>query len=99
VRPARRRLGAGYFELEPVALFEMMDAPIESEQELKAMVLTRRLISSGDMITHRPGTRFIGKRIVTETLVTAMMSHRPVAGEIYDGWDVSLGRRPDLMRG
>ena len=38
MRPIRRRRNAGDFELEPVALFEMMDAPIKAEQELKAMV-------------------------------------------------------------
>jgi hypothetical protein len=38
MRPVRGRRDAGDFELKPVALFEMMDAPIESEQELKAMV-------------------------------------------------------------
>ena len=38
MRPVRRRIDAGDFELEPVALFEMMDAPIKFEQVLKAMV-------------------------------------------------------------
>ncbi len=38
MRPVRRRRDAGDFELEPVALFEMMDTPIEREQELKPMV-------------------------------------------------------------
>ena len=42
---------------------------------------------------------FIEKQIVTETLVTAMMSHHPIAGEVYDGWEITLGRRPDLLRG
>jgi hypothetical protein len=38
MRPIRRRRNAGDFELEPVALFEMMDTAIKAEQELKAMV-------------------------------------------------------------
>jgi hypothetical protein len=38
MRPVRRRPNAGDFELEPVALFEVMDTPIKSEQELQAMI-------------------------------------------------------------
>jgi len=46
MRPVRGRSDARYFELEPVALFEMMDAPIKSEQELKAMVRRKTHIIS-----------------------------------------------------
>jgi hypothetical protein len=38
MRPVRRRRNAGDFKLEPVAFFEMMDAPVKSEQELKSVV-------------------------------------------------------------
>jgi hypothetical protein len=38
VRPFRGRLDEGDFELEPVALLEVMNAPIERQQELEAMV-------------------------------------------------------------
>lgn len=38
MRPVSGGRHAGDFELKPVALFEMMDASIESKQELQAMV-------------------------------------------------------------
>ena len=38
MRSVRRRIDAHDFEFEPVALLEMMDAPIECEQELQVMV-------------------------------------------------------------
>jgi hypothetical protein len=38
MRPVRCRVDAGNFKLEPIALLEMMDAPIKCEQELQAMI-------------------------------------------------------------
>lgn len=38
MRPVSGCLDARDLELEPVALFEMMDAAVEREQELEAMV-------------------------------------------------------------
>jgi hypothetical protein len=38
MRPVSGCLAARNFEFEPVALFEMMDAPVERQQELEAMV-------------------------------------------------------------
>lgn len=36
---------------------------------------------------------------VPESLALLMMSHRPVAAEIYEGWEVALGRHPELLDG
>jgi hypothetical protein len=38
MRSVPSRLDPCDFELEPVALFEMMNAPIKGEQELEAMI-------------------------------------------------------------
>jgi hypothetical protein len=38
VRPKRRGLDARDFELEPVSLLEMMDTPVERQQELEPVV-------------------------------------------------------------
>lgn len=40
--PFRRRLPAFDLELDPVALFEVVDAAIERQQELKCVVIGRR---------------------------------------------------------
>jgi hypothetical protein len=49
------------------------------------------------LVSH--STAFIEKKIVTDDLAIAMMSHHPIAGEIYDGWEVALGRHPELLHG
>jgi hypothetical protein len=36
---------------------------------------------------------------VTDALVRRMIATRPVAGEVYDGWDAALGRDPRLLTG
>src|SRR5436309_2394449 len=38
MRPRSRRLDALDLELDPVALFELVDTPIESQQKLKAVI-------------------------------------------------------------
>jgi hypothetical protein len=37
--------------------------------------------------------------VVTYDLVHAMMALRPLAGEVYEGWETTLGRYPELLRG
>ncbi len=36
---------------------------------------------------------------VPDDLIRTGMAKRPVAGEIYEGWETALGRDPDLLRG
>ncbi|AKU99069.1 hypothetical protein AKJ09_05733 [Labilithrix luteola] len=38
-------------------------------------------------------------RNVTDEMAREMMAKRPVAGEVYDGWDVALGRSRSLLTG
>lgn len=38
-------------------------------------------------------------RHVTDEMAKAMMAKRPVAGEVYDGWDLALGRNRSLLTG
>ena len=38
MRPLRGHANASELEFDPIALFEMMNAPIERQQELEAMV-------------------------------------------------------------
>ena len=44
MRSPRSCLDARDFKLEPVALFQMMNAPVERQQELEAMVRRRATI-------------------------------------------------------
>jgi hypothetical protein len=37
--------------------------------------------------------------IVTDAVIDAMMAKKPIGGEIYEGWERSLARRPSLLRG
>lgn len=39
------------------------------------------------------------RREVTDDMARAMMAKRPVAGEVYDGWDLALGRNRSLLNG
>jgi hypothetical protein len=39
------------------------------------------------------------QRVVDDALIEKAMSHRPVAGELYEEWTPALGRRQDLLRG
>lgn len=69
MRPVRRRADERDVELEPVALFEMMNAPVESQQEVQGYDPTPRVISSGDMITRiqarffRAGSNVVGAHV------------------------------------
>jgi hypothetical protein len=36
---------------------------------------------------------------VTDELIERAMARRPLAGEIYEGWESALGRHPKLLRG
>jgi hypothetical protein len=42
---------------------------------------------------------WVSQRRVTDALIEGAMSLRPLAGEIYEGWDRALGRHPELLRG
>jgi hypothetical protein len=42
---------------------------------------------------------WVDRREVPDALVDRMMAMRPLGGEIYEGWEVALGRRPELLRG
>jgi hypothetical protein len=44
-------------------------------------------------------TAWTDRNEVTPELVDAMMSLRPLGGEIYDGWETALARRPQLLQG
>lgn len=37
--------------------------------------------------------------VVTDELVQSMMAKRPLATDIFDGWDTTLGRHPELLAG
>lgn len=37
--------------------------------------------------------------LVTDERVRSMMQKRPVAADVFDGWDTALGRNPDLLTG
>lgn len=39
------------------------------------------------------------RRRVSDAMLEAMMALRPLAGEVYEGWETALGRRRDLLRG
>lgn len=39
------------------------------------------------------------EHVVSDALIRSAMARRPVAGEVYEGWDVALGRHPDLLQG
>lgn len=38
-------------------------------------------------------------RVVSDALIRSAMSRRPLAGEVYEGWERTLGRHPDLLQG
>ena len=38
-------------------------------------------------------------RTVPDSLIRDAMEKKPLAGEIYEGWELALGRNPDLLRG
>jgi hypothetical protein len=42
---------------------------------------------------------WVSRRRVTDALIEEAMSLRPLAGEIYEGWDRALGRHAELLRG
>jgi hypothetical protein len=42
---------------------------------------------------------WVDRRVVSDSLVRTMMARRPVAGEIYEGWEKALGARPELLEG
>jgi hypothetical protein len=44
-------------------------------------------------------TQWVETRTVSDALIREAMARRPVAGEIYEGWEIALGRNPDLLRG
>lgn len=42
---------------------------------------------------------FTRRHVVTDDLIRRAMALRPIAGEIYEGWEAALGRHPELLRG
>lgn len=39
------------------------------------------------------------RREVTDEMAQQMMERKPLAGEVYEGWDTALGRNPELLEG
>lgn len=48
-------------------------------------------------VSHAP--EWTEHRRVSEAMIEAMMALRPLAGEVYEGWETALGRRRELLRG
>jgi len=43
--------------------------------------------------------QWVEERTVSDALIRRAMALRPLAGEIYEGWEVALARKPDLLAG
>lgn len=43
--------------------------------------------------------QWVEERTVSDALIRRAMALRPLAGEIYEGWEIALARNPELLRG
>lgn len=44
-------------------------------------------------------TEWVERHTVSDALVREMMGLHPLGGEIYEGWELALGRHPELLEG